>query len=69
MKDAAAIFAYVSQRHRQLHDQLLQARRTGDKSFVAIVSSKMTELRDLGRFIRGGDPEDDGNPFYDSEDY
>ena len=69
MKDASAIFTYVGQRHRHLHDQLLQARRTGDKSFVAIVSSQMTELRDLGRFILGIDPEDDSNPFYDSDDH
>lgn len=33
------------------------------------LSVELMLLRDLGRFIAGIDPEDDGNPFGSSEDY
>jgi hypothetical protein len=69
LKDSAEILNYLRRRHRYLNQQLREFKRQGDEGSIGPTSWRMIELRNAGRFVRGLDPDDDGNPFGPEEDY
>lgn len=74
MNDSQTVFEFFGRYHARLHERSRESRRMWqlastpeEKEWAGFnnlsLSVRMMVLRDVGRFMSGINPEDDGNPF------